>query len=63
MFAGPFLGAGAEELWGLRGAYYVSLAAMIGAAVIVKSRTLSWAPVRSGRKHLAFRDPRRTARS
>jgi MFS family permease len=35
MFTGPFLGAGAEELWGLRGAYYVSLAAMIGAAVIV----------------------------
>jgi len=35
MFAGPFLGAGAEELQGLRGAYYVSLAAMIGAAVIV----------------------------
>ena len=26
MFAGPFLGAGAEELWGLPGAYYVSLA-------------------------------------
>ena len=35
MFVGPFLGAGAEELWGLPGAYYVSLAAMIGAAVIV----------------------------
>ena len=35
MFAGPFLGAGAEELWGLPGAYYVSLAAMTGAAVIV----------------------------
>jgi MFS family permease len=35
MFTGPFLGAGAEELWGLRGAYCVSLAAMIGAAVIV----------------------------
>ncbi|MFZ3389324.1 MAG: MFS transporter, partial [Buttiauxella gaviniae] len=35
MFAGPFLGAGAEELWGLPGAYYVSLAAMAGAAVIV----------------------------
>jgi MFS family permease len=35
MFAGPFLAAGAEELWGLAGAYYVSLAAMTGAAVIV----------------------------
>jgi MFS family permease len=35
MFVGPFLGAGAEELWGLAGAYYVSLAAMAGAAVIV----------------------------
>ena len=35
MFVGPFLGAGAEELWGLPGAYYVSLAAMAGAAVIV----------------------------
>jgi MFS family permease len=35
MFAGPFLAAGAEELWGLPGAYYVSLAAMTGAAVIV----------------------------
>jgi MFS family permease len=35
MFAGPFLGAGAEELWGLPGAYYVSLAAMTGAAAVV----------------------------
>src|SRR5277367_5858575 len=35
VFVGPFLGAGAEELWGLPGAYYVSLAAMGGAAVIV----------------------------
>jgi MFS family permease len=35
MFAGPFIGAGAEELWGLPGAYYVSLAAMAGAAAIV----------------------------
>ena len=34
MFVGPFLGAGAEELWGLPGAYYVSLAAMGGAAII-----------------------------
>ena len=35
LFAGPFIGAGAEELWGLPGAYYVSLAAMAGAAAIV----------------------------
>src|ERR1700759_1642078 len=35
MFAGPFIGAGAEALWGLPGAYFVSLAAMAGAAVIV----------------------------
>ena len=35
LFAGPFLAAGAEELCGLPGAYYVSLAAMLGAAVIV----------------------------
>jgi MFS family permease len=35
MFVGPFLAAGAEEVWGLPGAFYVSLAAMIGAAVIV----------------------------
>jgi MFS family permease len=35
MFCGPFLAAGAEELWGLRGAYYVSLTAMAAAAVIV----------------------------
>ena len=35
MFVGPFLGAGAEELWGLPGAYYVSLAAMAAATVIV----------------------------
>ncbi len=35
MFAGPFIGAGAVELWGLPGAYYVSLAAMAGAAAIV----------------------------
>src|SRR6201996_4455130 len=35
MFAGPFIGAGAEALWGLPGAYYVSLAAMAGAAAIV----------------------------
>src|SRR6202044_1147662 len=35
MFVGPFLGAGAEALWGLPGAYYVSLLAMAGAAVIV----------------------------
>ena len=35
MFVGPFLGAGAEELWGVPGAYYVSLAAMAAAAAIV----------------------------
>jgi MFS family permease len=35
MFVGPFLGAGAEELWGLPGAYYVSLAALAAATVIV----------------------------
>src|SRR6201995_2954901 len=35
MFAGPVLGAGAEALWGLPGAYFVSLAAMAGAAAIV----------------------------
>jgi MFS family permease len=35
VFAGPFLGAGAVELWGLPGAYYVSLVAIAGAAVIV----------------------------
>ncbi|MFY9934856.1 MAG: MFS transporter [Streptosporangiaceae bacterium] len=35
MFVGPFLGAGAEELRGVPGAYYVSLAAMAGAAAIV----------------------------
>src|ERR1700759_4050901 len=35
MFVGPFIGAGAEQLWGLPGAYFVSLAAMAGAAVIV----------------------------
>ncbi|HSZ43363.1 MAG TPA: MFS transporter [Trebonia sp.] len=35
MFVGPFLAAGAEEAWGLPGAFYVSLASMIGAAVIV----------------------------
>ena len=34
MFVGPFLGAGAEEVWGLPGAYFVSLAAMAAAAVI-----------------------------
>jgi MFS family permease len=34
LFVGPFLGAGAEAVWGLRGAFYVSLAAMAGAAAI-----------------------------
>ncbi|MBV9792644.1 MAG: MFS transporter [Actinobacteria bacterium] len=35
MFVGPFIGAGAEALWGLPGAYFVSLAAMAGAAAVV----------------------------
>ena len=35
VFVGPFLAAGAVKLWGLPGAYYVSLAAIAGAAVIV----------------------------
>jgi MFS family permease len=34
MFAGPFIGAGAMELWGLPGAYYVSLVAIAGAGFI-----------------------------
>lgn len=35
MFAGPFLGAGAMKLIGIPGAYYVSLAAMLVAGLIV----------------------------
>jgi MFS family permease len=35
MFLGPFLGAGAIKLWGLPGAYYVSLAAIAVAGAIV----------------------------
>jgi MFS family permease len=35
VFVGPFLAAGAEKLWGLPGAYYISLTAMTAAAVIV----------------------------
>jgi MFS family permease len=35
IFLGPFLGAGTMVLWGLPGAYYVSLAATAGAGVIV----------------------------
>jgi MFS family permease len=35
MFIGPFLGAGAIKLWGLPGAYYVSLAAIAAAGAIV----------------------------
>ena len=35
VFIGPFLGAGAMALWGLPGAYYVSLAAIVTAGVIV----------------------------
>ncbi len=35
LFVGPFLGAGATALWGLSGAYFVSLAAILAAGVIV----------------------------
>jgi MFS family permease len=35
MFIGPFLGAGATALWGLPGAYYVSLVSIVAAGVIV----------------------------
>src|SRR6201986_419784 len=35
IFVGPFLGAGATALWGLDGAYYVSLVAPGAAAVVV----------------------------
>jgi MFS family permease len=35
MFVGPFLGAGAEKIWGLPGAYFVSLGALAVAVVIV----------------------------
>jgi MFS family permease len=35
VFVGPFLGAGAMQLWGLAGAYYVSLVAIAAAGVIV----------------------------
>ncbi len=35
LFAGPFLGAGATQLWGLSGAYFVSIAAILVAGVIV----------------------------
>ena len=35
LFLGPFIGAGAMQLWGLKGAYYVSLAAIAVAAVLV----------------------------
>ena len=35
MFVGPFVGAGAMQLWGLPGAYYVSLAAIAAAGAIV----------------------------
>lgn len=34
-FVGPFLGAGAMQVWGIPGAYYVSLAAIVVASVIV----------------------------
>jgi predicted MFS family arabinose efflux permease len=35
VFVGPFLAAGAMQLWGLAGAYYVSLAAITSAGIIV----------------------------
>lgn len=35
VFVGPFLGAGATTLWGLSGVYYLSIAAMLAAGVIV----------------------------
>jgi MFS family permease len=35
MFLGPFIGAGAMQFWGLAGAYYVGLAAIAIAGVIV----------------------------
>lgn len=35
VFVGPFLAAGANELWGLAGPYYVGLAAILLAAAIV----------------------------
>jgi MFS family permease len=34
MFVGPFVGAGAMQLWGLPGAYFVSLVAIAGAGLI-----------------------------
>lgn len=35
LFAGPFLGAGAQQLWGLSGAYFVGIAAILLAGLIV----------------------------
>jgi MFS family permease len=35
VFVGPFLGAGAVSLWGIQGAYFVSLAVMAAVGVIV----------------------------
>lgn len=35
LFAGPFLGAAATQLWGLQGAYFVGIAAILAAAAIV----------------------------
>jgi MFS family permease len=35
VFVGPFLGAGATALWGLTGAYYVGLVAILASGVIV----------------------------
>jgi MFS family permease len=39
VFIGPFLGAAAMHIWGLAGAYYVSLAAIIVAGIIVLGGT------------------------
>jgi MFS family permease len=36
IFIGPFLGAGATALWGLPGPYYIGIAAIIAAGVIVQ---------------------------
>jgi MFS family permease len=35
VFLGPFLGAGANALWGIAGPYYVGLVAIVAAAVII----------------------------
>jgi MFS family permease len=35
VFVGPFLAAGAEQIWGIAGAYYISIVAILGAGLIV----------------------------